>query len=147
MKDLRDVANIQDIFDFVVENLWIQGEIAVSNSASPMCAYRSDTGLKCGVGWLIPDRKYNDSIEGEAASDTAVMGSLYANLRDYIYAAAEGDLFLSSLQSDLHDNYLAEQNNPTVKSGYRRWLKTRAEELALDYHLDWKPKEIFPKLS
>lgn len=52
----------QQIFDIVVEHLRKQRETSLSENGS--CAYRGTNGLKCAVGCLIPDKKYDKNIEG-----------------------------------------------------------------------------------
>lgn len=56
------------------------------------CRYRSEGGLSCAVGCLIPDEKYNESLEGKTILDPEVWG---------LFQAEETGL-LSSLQ-DVHD--------------------------------------------
>ncbi len=53
----------QETFDKVVKHLFTQGRrsTAPDNGA---CMYRSADGLKCAIGVLIPDEKYDPSFEG-----------------------------------------------------------------------------------
>lgn len=53
--------NAQDIFDTVVKHLFAQGKQALDHDGD--CVYRSPTGLKCAVGCLIPDDKYDPELE------------------------------------------------------------------------------------
>lgn len=38
-----------------------------------MCQYRGLRGKKCAVGWLIPDNKYNKSLEGRSAAEDEIL--------------------------------------------------------------------------
>jgi len=61
MIDLK-TATRQEVFDYVVTNLYEQGCKSLSKDGS--CAYRGPEGAKCAAGWLIPDEEYNTSLEG-----------------------------------------------------------------------------------
>lgn len=50
----------QEIFNKMYTGVVTQGAFSFSGG---MCRYRLD-GLKCAAGHLIPDDKYNDTIEG-----------------------------------------------------------------------------------
>ena len=52
----------QEVFDFVVNHLRTQGKQAVDRDGD--CQYCTPDGLKCAVGCLIPDDKYDPCIEG-----------------------------------------------------------------------------------
>ena len=64
----------QDIFDTVVGHLFKQGKrstrwgwccgLSGEQEYTETCAYRSDEGLKCAIGILIPDESYNNKLEG-----------------------------------------------------------------------------------
>ncbi len=65
--------NRQETFDKVVNHLRQQGRRAsVGNSNEPLgCRYRLQSDddnimLKCAIGCLIPDNKYNPKFEGES---------------------------------------------------------------------------------
>lgn len=50
----------QDIFDKVTEHLLTQNQRA---SNGVLCQYRTENGLKCAVGCLIPDEQYSYELE------------------------------------------------------------------------------------
>jgi len=52
----------QEIFDIVSNHLLTQNEKA--ENGTDLCVYRSEDGLKCAIGCLIPDDEYDDNIEG-----------------------------------------------------------------------------------
>jgi hypothetical protein len=54
--------NAQEIFDTVVTHLYTQGKQAGNGEGG--CLYRTDEGLKCAVGCLIPYDQYHHSMEG-----------------------------------------------------------------------------------
>ena len=57
----------QQVFDYVVEQLYKQGVPCVENGTD-RCMYRGPNGLKCAAGILIPDEIYNkewDSKDGK----------------------------------------------------------------------------------
>lgn len=63
--------NSQDIFNAVVLHLRTQNE--KSESPSKECLYRGLNGKKCAAGCLIPDEKYNSSMEGKKVDSTMVL--------------------------------------------------------------------------
>jgi hypothetical protein len=60
----------QVTFNRVVEHLRNQGEKSLNDRH--LCSYRGRNGLKCAVGCLIPDEKYDPSFEGQDASYAAL---------------------------------------------------------------------------
>lgn len=58
----------QEIFDKVAKHLLTQRVQSMSISAidnfTSICAYRGAEGTSCAVGCLIPDDKYDPSLEG-----------------------------------------------------------------------------------
>ena len=84
----------QQIFDTVATHLLKQGKPALS--AEGFCRYRTDGGLKCAVGVLISDDKYDGKMEGESIYDRKVQKGLP-------FPVTEEDVgFLRRLQS-AHD--------------------------------------------
>jgi hypothetical protein len=55
----------QEIFDKVINHLLQQGGPALNYNYDddPVCRYRSNNGLKCAVGCLIPDDQYDPLME------------------------------------------------------------------------------------
>lgn len=64
----------QEIFDAVSSHLLKQNERSTRPSGG--CAYRSEDGLKCAVGCLIPDEKYSYTMEGTRVLTRAVFSTL-----------------------------------------------------------------------
>ena len=57
----------QQVYDTIASHLIAQGKPATTIIRSIVqCAYRTDPGLKCAIGCLIPDDKYDPKIEGKS---------------------------------------------------------------------------------
>lgn len=120
----------QEVFDTVVRALREQGEPSYSKSKYE-CRYRasSDDGrtLKCAVGHLIPDDKYDPYMEGMAVDHPSLQGAL-----ESLGLWEHADL-LNELQQ-AHDVRAAKSPD--------EWLAdflTRARNVAAEFELD--PKE------
>lgn len=59
----------QQIFDHITAHLLKQGRRATSPAAGYYCRYRTEDGLKCAVGALIPDDRYDPGMEGHLVSE------------------------------------------------------------------------------
>jgi len=55
----------QELFDRVVSHLRIQGTPATDEHGA--CMYRTEDGLRCAIGCLIPDDRYDPRWEGKAS--------------------------------------------------------------------------------
>ena len=55
--------NDQQAFDIVVTHLFTQKKPARDHNGS--CKYKTDGGLMCAVGCLIPDDEYKEHFEGK----------------------------------------------------------------------------------
>lgn len=64
--------NLQEIFDKVVDHLKTQNKQAVDDEGD--CLYRTQEGLKCAIGCLIPDEWYTPNMEigGPITTNTLV---------------------------------------------------------------------------
>lgn len=95
------MRSLQEIFDTAVSGVIAQGAPALN--ANGMCSYRTETGLKCGVGQLIPDELYRPEFEnllvGGFASD------FNKELREAAGLPSEGlELELAKRIQHAHDN-------------------------------------------
>ena len=102
----------------------VQGKprsIGVDDLRRPQCCYRSETGLRCGVGVLIPDELYESSIEGMSASSVAAdsCGSLPELSK--ALGGLENSNFLDSIQF-AHDSSFP-------------YMEVELREIALRYNL------------
>ena len=87
----------QTIFNKVVRFLRQQGTKSVGKAGG--CKFRTEDGLKCAVGCLIPDKNYIPKMDEQCRSAYMLndIGLLPAHLEPYIG-------FLSELQT-VHDCY------------------------------------------
>jgi hypothetical protein len=83
----------QEIFNVAFLGMKSQG-FKMSVNGNGVCAYRSPNGLKCAVGFLIPDDKYSKSLEGLSASSEVILGITEVSPHD--------KRFLKDLQ-EIHD--------------------------------------------
>lgn len=86
----------QKAFDTALAGLRAQGRKSF-NKESGHCFYRSPDGLKCAVGFLIPDEKY--SVE-----KMEMFPAGYRIIREALGADAGEIAFLDMMQSHLHDD-------------------------------------------
>lgn len=117
----------QQIFDTVATHLFAQGEQAIDGQGS--CVYRSDNGLKCAVGCLIPDESYTTEMEGNAAQD---LGTRF-NLPEWF---KDNGLLLQELQ-EVHDN-------EGDAWGELDGVKACLISIALEHELDYSVLEDLP---
>lgn len=109
----------QELFNEVYTKLAIQGKasMGINPDGGNMCAYRGPDGLKCGIGHLIPDSLYKETIEGRTANHPDVKFLLNERYQKV------NPSFLSGIQYDLHDAFEVRKNR---EDSFRRWLKKSA---------------------
>ena len=114
----------QEIFDKAVGALLAQKKKSWSTELEK-CVYRTDCGLKCAVGHLIPDELYTSSME-VGPSGVKTLLDRYPNLEPVILPSdmegSEAEGFLIDLQG-VHDHSICWDQS------YRR--------LAKQYGLKW----------
>jgi hypothetical protein len=66
----------QEIFTKAYAGLKSQGFERSTGGRRGACMYRGENGMKCAVGWPIPDDKYDPTIEGTSACDMVVINGL-----------------------------------------------------------------------
>ena len=109
----------QEVFDIVAKHLLTQNKRSeIRTGIGIRCAYRTEEGLKCAVGVLIPDDIYDREMEGRAVRKLVERCPEVSFLRRNIK-------ILSDLQFT-HDNFLPS-----------RW-RNQLEIIAKDYKLDDK---------
>lgn len=118
--------NKQETFDYVVMHLYRQGKPALSSNGH--CDYRTDDGLMCAVGCLIPDSVYKVDMEGYR------VGRIVKDfiLPDYIKNNVK---MLRSLQN-VHDGWASalKFNNGYSFSQIEDKLKQVAESFSVQYN-------------
>ena len=97
--------SLNEIFYKVEKHLLKQNEQAKVRN---MCKYRTDSGLSCAVGCLIPDEIYSSKIEGGDITDLPanILTSLIG--LQYTEGWSEKLHLLEKLQA-IHDNRLPEK--------------------------------------
>ena len=105
----------QEAFDKSLKHLRVQGVRAVDSRES--CMYRID-GLKCAIGALIPDEKYDHDFEHMGASEPFIIKAFdgnfdkrefYRDLQESLHDSLDNDLFLIQLEQNAQN--FAEQWN------------------------------------
>lgn len=90
----------QEMFDKVVNHLLTQNkrcsveDVYYTNGLK--CLYRGSSGLKCAIGCLIPDDKYDPMMEGMVA---------YNLVEHYKLSEYVPDVNLANRLQEVHDNY------------------------------------------
>lgn len=88
----------QEMFDISYRGLASQGwENSINSSGS--CSYRGINGLKCAIGWLIPDDKYKSHMD---------RGKTSIGRKPSVMKAArisKDDLYFATQLQMIHDGY------------------------------------------
>ena len=87
----------QEIFDEVVAHLRKQGCRSMRSydgTGTLKCAYRGAEGTRCAIGCLIPDDRYDESLEGDNAEDPTVREAA---------GISSGDTLLAIRLQNIHD--------------------------------------------
>lgn len=87
------MMNSQETYDHVKNHLLTQNREARLYGS---CAYRSADGLKCAIGCLIPDDKYDPAFEG-------MLWSSNVTLRKLVESVTSASARLLTELQDLHD--------------------------------------------
>jgi hypothetical protein len=117
----KTFSSRQEIFDYVTPLLFAQGERSMLEGGTT-CAYRGEHGMRCAVGFLIPDELYYRVLEGKSAMDVDITNVLST----VITTDDDLGLFLTDLQ-DVHDGWT---------SGEKADLFDRFQNIAMRYKLD-----------
>ena len=86
----------QTAFDTVVKNLLKQNERSIQPDSN-YCAYRGKNGLKCAIGWLIPDELYEERMENYIY---LFYGGGFPKLKPFF---DQVDILLLRALQDIHD--------------------------------------------
>jgi len=114
----------QEIFDFVSEHLLEQGVEAVRKHSSGRdeCVFRTEKGLKCAIGCLIPESEYRPGFEGRNFLEVARALPKHSALRR---ASVDHPTLLGGLMF-VHDECVPSE-----------W-KVRLASLAAEHDLEFK---------
>jgi hypothetical protein len=92
---VEQITERQMIFNTVYTHLMLQGRSSVS--ATGHCKYRGPNGTKCAVGFLIPDSKYQEDIEGLAVHNLV-------DLYPQVFSASDALIPLLTSMQMVHDS-------------------------------------------
>jgi hypothetical protein len=121
----------QEIFDTVIAHLLQQGK----QSKSDVCLYRSDDGLKCAIGALIPDSEYDPDME------CSIVHPFYyshpTTIQSWAQSNYPNDLKLLNRLQRLHDKGPSHSfNNP--HDAWEEYILTQSQIIAKEFNLTWK---------
>ncbi|AUR85219.1 hypothetical protein NVP1077O_55 [Vibrio phage 1.077.O._10N.261.45.A10] len=71
---------LQTIFNQVCQHLVHQGKAAVVGGDNGVCRYRTKSGLRCAVGYLISDKEYHCDLENRGVATDIVHEALTASI-------------------------------------------------------------------
>lgn len=91
----------QDVFDIAAWHLLEQGERA---SMGGGCLYRTPFGMRCPVGWLIPDAEYRTAFEGRRVGRLPDAARGCHCSPEFVEFLQRFERLLSNLQQ-VHDNH------------------------------------------
>lgn len=115
--------NRQELFDRIVAHLRAQGEQA--KDPDDGCVLKTEDGLRCAVGCLIPPEKYDPYLENEALDFDIPGGALHTILRE------EGvqleDMMMLMLFQEVHDRSIPEEWEREIKALAHRYDMTYTE--------------------
>lgn len=122
---MHKLPSAQEIFNTVAAHLHKQGRPAYAEDGWS-CSYRTNSGLSCAVGCLIPDKLYNPKFEGRAAAN--VISLLYrwglADWREHV-------ALLEALQG-LHDYCKITHKGTFLKPELASRLREVAQRFSLE---------------
>ena len=106
----KTFSSAQEIFDHVVPLLFAQGKRSMYHDGNGelTCAYRGDGGLRCAVGFLIPDELYYEDLEGRDVMSEAVTGVLKNVIPEALLGFDGLGIILNDLQ-DAHDSWTTDE--------------------------------------
>jgi hypothetical protein len=123
------MLDYQKTFDAVLAHLRKQGKRAIDGES---CMYRTEDGLKCAIGCLIPDDKYDPKMDefNYTVRNVLILQSI-PGIGDFDSAENSEEIdFLYELQRQLHDD-LWDKN-------YLSHLEKAAEKFAAYWNLIYK---------
>lgn len=113
------ISEAQEIFNKVITHLRKQGKPAAEG---PYCRYRTEDGLKCAVGCLLPDEEYDSKYEGH------IVGGLITILPE----SKTRDLFKRNV--DLLDDLQCLHDNAN-RENFVADINDRAQRIAAEHGL------------
>lgn len=120
----------QEIFDTVVRHLFKQGKRSdrtLSNGNS-VCCYRTEAGLKCAVGVLIPDDVYDPVMDDVFTGEGTGIAAMLRKHRDKLPSWFSDNLSLLKQLQIIHDDEYNWSSSVNMKCE----LKMCAKEFGLN---------------
>lgn len=132
------MPTLQETYDQAARAIYDQGQQALSYGTG-YCAYRTESGLKCAAGHLIPDEKYYSELEGNSIYDPESFRDGESGVKCLVCHELGHDQSLVSRLQNAHDrlwtDYVcAMQNNPTdfVEAYQIAWESFKAGDAPAD---------------
>lgn len=113
----------QEIFDTVARHLLKQGRPASKRDGA--CFYRTDDGLKCAAGVLIPDEDYSPWMENQPADQLSYFRSRFSRSALKLIQACQS----------AHDLGGTAGEHAERGTWLREW-KDQMQQIAREFHLD-----------
>jgi hypothetical protein len=120
----------QEIFDTVATHLFTQGRRAINDI--DRCLYKTDSGLKCAVGCLIPDDMYSSKMEN---NDLITIIDRYTLPK---YFARNQDM-LSRLQT-IHDEDYAWGTTEDMKDALKKVARNHHLKMSVLNNLSFEDR-------
>lgn len=123
---MTDKISMQQAFEMTVTGLYAQGSVSIGETGT--CVYRNPIGLKCGIGFLIPDSVYHSGFEHNSAS-------FLLDNRDFeaLFLPEVTDDFLDAMQRELHDQFTRPGHSKGMD--FKDWLAIKARAFAKSHDL------------
>lgn len=122
---MHKLPSAQEVFNLVANHLFKQGCPARQDDG--LCRYRTDSGLRCAIGVLIPDEFYKEEFED--AGVYRLVSNLYAlEIADW----REHEDLLNQLQN-IHDGCAQITVGAFNLSALEERLRFVAERFSLEY--------------
>jgi hypothetical protein len=96
----KRLSPAQKTFNKIVRSLRKQGVKSLKPGTTDVCLYRGPGGIRCGVGWIIPNRVYRKSMEGTSAG--------YDEIADVIRDSGH-DVDVAQDMQHCHDGFPVEE--------------------------------------
>lgn len=123
---------MQQEFDIVLTGIRWQGKASYREGK---CLYRGPDDCRCGVGWLIPDDKFDPSMDNTVNDESSVFGERFQRRFHLEEEMPSGVYFYKDLQN-AHDSSCS----PGITSDqFMVGFESRMEDLAQRYKLVYMP--------
>ena len=130
----------QQLVDAFAAHMRKQGEPALSEDGDSNCVYRTESGLKCGIGGLLTDEAYRrNEVEGEQADSAIVRKALRES---GIETDSVDDIFMRKLQY-IHDDAAKAFKQENTEQFFMSRFEQRLKEFCADENMVY-PAQVEP---